>query len=215
MLSGSNDLWGLLRACCIVSKKHTGFIPEILPACRCVVSAQQQCFAKLQSEMNQLARPPACQPNHPAKTNDRGPLLLFHNSSYTSSSFITFHKYTWDKSEEGGTNPTSPALSSEVNDKKTNLLQGLNPDSISLQYFYTLVLSYSTDADILVRFGRMMEAQKSWSDVQPNAAKSLAFAGKFEDLLIVAKSSSCLVKLWKWIEMFWIPATAANRQLSP
>lgn len=94
MLSGSNDLWGLLRACCIVSKKHTGFIPEILPACRCVVSAQQQCFAKLQSEMNQLARPPTCQPNRPAKTNDRGPLLLFHNSSYTSSTYITFHKYT-------------------------------------------------------------------------------------------------------------------------
>lgn len=86
-------------------------------------------------------------------------------------------------------------LSSEVNDKKTNLLQGLNPDSISLQYFYTFVLSYSTDADILVRFGRMMEAQKTWSDVQSNAAKSLAFAGKFEDLLIVAKSSSYLVKL--------------------
>lgn len=94
MLSGSNDLWGLLRARCIFSRKHTGFIPEILPARRCVVSAQQQCFAKLQSEMNQLARPPARQPSHPALTNDRGPLLLFHNSSYTSSSYITSHKYT-------------------------------------------------------------------------------------------------------------------------
>lgn len=83
ILRGFNDLWGLLRACCIASKKNpkrTGFIPEILPVCRCVVSAQQQCFAKLQSEMNQLAQPPACQPSHPEKTNDRGPLLLFHNS---------------------------------------------------------------------------------------------------------------------------------------
>lgn len=78
---------GLLGACWICSKKphrHL-FIPEILPVCRCVVLVQQQCFAKLQSEMNQLARPPACQPSHSAKTDDRGPLVLLHNSSCTSS----------------------------------------------------------------------------------------------------------------------------------
>lgn len=97
--------------------------------------------------MNQLARPPACQPSHPAKTNDRGTLLLFHNSSYTSSSYITSHKYTQDKSTEGRINPTCPVFQFEVNDKKTNLQQRLNPNSISLQYFYTFVLSYSTNAD--------------------------------------------------------------------
>lgn len=125
------DLWGLLKACWIVSFKHRGFIPEILPVCRCVVSDQQQRFAKLQSEMKQLARPPACQPSHPAKTNDRGPLLLLHNSSYTSSFYITSHKYTQDKSQGGGGATSSLFLSLN---KKTNSHQGLNPNSASLQY---------------------------------------------------------------------------------
>lgn len=61
--------------------------------------------------------------------------------------YITSDKYTQDKSEDGKINPTSPVFPFEVNDKKTNLQQGLNPNSISLQYFYTFVLSYSTNAD--------------------------------------------------------------------
>lgn len=68
--------------------------------------------------MNQLAQPLACQPSHPAKTNDRGTLLLFHNSSYTSSAYITSHKYTQDKSEDGRINPASPVFPFDVNDKK-------------------------------------------------------------------------------------------------
>lgn len=124
MLSGFYELWGLLKACWIISEKCTGFVPEILPVCRCMVSVQQQCFAKLQSEMNQLARPPACQPSHPAKTNDRSPLLLFHNSCYTSSFYITSHKYTQDKSEEGRINPTSTIFPFEVNSKKNSPAAG-------------------------------------------------------------------------------------------
>ncbi len=118
MLSGIYDLWGLLKDCWIISKKC--FIPEILPVCRCMVSVQQQCFAKLQSEMNQLARPPACQPSHPAKTSDRSPLLLFHNSCYTSSFYITSHKYTQDKSEREGWIP--PLLLSIRNSEKQKKL---------------------------------------------------------------------------------------------
>lgn len=131
------------------------------PHCRCVVSLQQQqCFAKLQSEMNQLARPPACQPSHPAKTNDRGPLLFLHNSSYTSSFNITSHKYTQDKSEEGGVHPISPF---GVNDKN-NFKLGLNLNSFSLQYLDTFVLVYSTNVDTSVQFGREMKAQKTRED---------------------------------------------------
>lgn len=74
--------------------------------------------------MNQLAQPLACQPSHPAKTNDRGTLLLFHNSSYTSSAYITSHKYTQDKSEDGRINPASPVFPFDVNDKKTNCDRG-------------------------------------------------------------------------------------------
>lgn len=113
---------GLLGACWICSKKphrHL-FIPEILPVCRCVVLVQQQCFAKLQSEMNQLARPLACQPSHSAKTDgQRSPgatpqqllYILFLN-------YLPSHKYTQDKSEAGRINPTSPVSLFEVNDKK-------------------------------------------------------------------------------------------------
>lgn len=118
-LSGFTTCGVLLKACWIPPQKHAGFIPEILPVCRCVVSLQQQCFAKLQSEMNQLARPPACQPSHPAKTNDRGPLLFFHNSSYESSFFFTSHKYTHNQSEDGGTRPASSVVPFEGNDQKT------------------------------------------------------------------------------------------------
>lgn len=97
--------------------------------------------------MNQLARPPACQTSHPAKTNDRSPLLLFHNSCYTSSFYITSHKYTQDKSKEEGINPTSTVFPFEVKNEKADLQQGLNLNTISLQYFYIIALSYSTNAD--------------------------------------------------------------------
>lgn len=81
-------------------------------------------------------------------------------------------------------NPNPPVMPFEVKDKKTNLQQGLNPNPISLQYFHASGLSYSTYTDTLVRFGRTVEAQTTGGDGLPNAAESLAFAGKFADLLL-------------------------------
>lgn len=81
-------------------------------------------------------------------------------------------------------NPKSPAMPFEVKDKETNLQQGLNPNPISLQYFHAPVLSYSTYTDTSVRSGRTVEARTTGGDGPPNAAESLAFAGKFADLLL-------------------------------
>lgn len=67
---GSNDLWGPPRA-----RRIVFVLLKMVPARRCVFffQAQQQCFAKLQSEMNQLARPlartrPAVLPRQADKT---------------------------------------------------------------------------------------------------------------------------------------------------